>query len=583
MKSQGDGFAAARSAFPCSKQSEESPSGAGGSRKRRPSKAGTNFLRGHQEDSAPGQPAVKVRRTSPPYHGEDGEDPSDSSSRKDVAGSVHRVSSPSNAPPASSSTNLSRCSGGKEHGKGHDKYCHFCQHVKINMLACTTHGCTHRYCIYCLGVHLGDDTEPSTSKAWASGEWTCPTCRGMCCCSSTECSRGHRHCKAFRYRLRRADAAKMRATAAHALVSLAALVDDGNDGKEHASKVPKTSSTKPERKTARTAGARKLHPKHSTPASSAASTASGESIQAKVGAPGAGDQRRIAAESSSCLFTEKGDVVPLVDASGHKLLGLPSSLNDVALGKTPKSIFLGSPAPTARAEGLNEMAAVAALVGAAASLVGGAAQIGSQGVEMQSSAISCGDAADALSILSHAAARSDTRPESERQRCYATVSSPPASPYMHANTGTVKALLNSPLRQNGSPPENPVAQRAGSPGSKGTQQHTLVQMLSAGNLTSQSGGAKGDSGVESRMVGMDKKTIDSQSGKESSEDETPPGLLTSRSATRSGSEDNSAPSCSPPAHGSLIMRAVRKAGGGLLMSEWSADTDDEDAGLCHPA
>jgi hypothetical protein len=29
--------------------------------------------------------------------------------------------------------------------KGYDKYCHFCQHVKINMLACTSPGCTHRY------------------------------------------------------------------------------------------------------------------------------------------------------------------------------------------------------------------------------------------------------------------------------------------------------------------------------------------------------------------------------------------------------------------------------------------------------
>ena len=33
----------------------------------------------------------------------------------------------------------------KDQSKGHDKYCHFCQHVKINMLACTTAACTHRY------------------------------------------------------------------------------------------------------------------------------------------------------------------------------------------------------------------------------------------------------------------------------------------------------------------------------------------------------------------------------------------------------------------------------------------------------
>jgi hypothetical protein len=29
---------------------------------------------------------------------------------------------------------------GDKDQKGHDKYCHFCQHVKINMLGCTTAG-----------------------------------------------------------------------------------------------------------------------------------------------------------------------------------------------------------------------------------------------------------------------------------------------------------------------------------------------------------------------------------------------------------------------------------------------------------
>lgn len=112
-----------------------------------------------------------------------------------------------------------------ERGKEHDKYCHFCQHVKINMLACEAAGCTHRYCIYCLSAHLGDDTDPATSAAWTGGTWICPTCRSMCCCSYPDCARSHRHCKAFRYRCRRADAASMRATAAHALVSLAASSD----------------------------------------------------------------------------------------------------------------------------------------------------------------------------------------------------------------------------------------------------------------------------------------------------------------------------------------------------------------------
>mmetsp|Transcript_15998 Transcript_15998/g.31970 ORF Transcript_15998/g.31970 Transcript_15998/m.31970 type:complete len:430 (+) Transcript_15998:281-1570(+) len=105
--------------------------------------------------------------------------------------------------------------------KDHDKYCHFCQHVKVSMLACETQFCSHRFCTYCLTVHLGDDVDPENSPAWRNGQWSCPTCRNDCCCSSGECSRSHRHCKAFRYRCRRATAATLRTTAAHALVSLA--------------------------------------------------------------------------------------------------------------------------------------------------------------------------------------------------------------------------------------------------------------------------------------------------------------------------------------------------------------------------
>jgi hypothetical protein len=49
--------------------------------------------------------------------------------------------------------------GADKDQKGHDKYCHFCQHVKINMLACTTFCCTHRYvyffCTCCVGAVWG--------------------------------------------------------------------------------------------------------------------------------------------------------------------------------------------------------------------------------------------------------------------------------------------------------------------------------------------------------------------------------------------------------------------------------------------
>jgi hypothetical protein len=56
-----------------------------------------------------------------------------------------------------------------------------------------------RYCIYCLGFHLSDDTDPGTSKAWMEGGWKCPTCRSSCCCSTNDCTRNHRHCKAYRF------------------------------------------------------------------------------------------------------------------------------------------------------------------------------------------------------------------------------------------------------------------------------------------------------------------------------------------------------------------------------------------------
>ena len=186
----------------------------------------------------------------------------------------------------------------KEAAKSYDKYCHFCQHVKINMLACTTVGCTHRYCVYCLGVHLRDDTEPSTSTAWTEGSWKCPTCRSVCCCSTPECSHQHRHCKAFRYRLRRADAANMRATAAHALVSLAALGGTGPPVTETAGKASGA---------ARSKGGKGSNQRSKGPSASASGQgkSKGDAVCASAVAGGAG------AAAGASLFTEAGDVVPL--------------------------------------------------------------------------------------------------------------------------------------------------------------------------------------------------------------------------------------------------------------------------------
>jgi len=40
--------------------------------------------------------------------------------------------------------------------------------------------------------------------------WSCPICRSKCCCSKNECTDKHRHCKAYRYRRRRAELALKR-------------------------------------------------------------------------------------------------------------------------------------------------------------------------------------------------------------------------------------------------------------------------------------------------------------------------------------------------------------------------------------
>lgn len=90
----------------------------------------------------------------------------------------------------------------------HNKYCHFCQHVKVRasgMLACCNKDCTRRFCEHCLSKSIGDDVNPQTSTAWVGGQWHCPVCRKLCCCAIGDCDKNHRHCKAYRYRVRRAE------------------------------------------------------------------------------------------------------------------------------------------------------------------------------------------------------------------------------------------------------------------------------------------------------------------------------------------------------------------------------------------
>eukprot|EP00960_Hanusia_phi_P057195 763490-Hanusia_phi.AAC.3 len=56
-----------------------------------------------------------------------------------------------------------------------------------------------------------------SSDAWSISNgkpvWSCPICRNKCCCSVTDCTADHRHCKAYRYRRRRAELASKRMAA----------------------------------------------------------------------------------------------------------------------------------------------------------------------------------------------------------------------------------------------------------------------------------------------------------------------------------------------------------------------------------
>jgi hypothetical protein len=49
---------------------------------------------------------------------------------------------------------------GAEDGSAHNKYCHFCQHIKVkrasSMIACENRGCNRRFCEHCLNTHVAD-------------------------------------------------------------------------------------------------------------------------------------------------------------------------------------------------------------------------------------------------------------------------------------------------------------------------------------------------------------------------------------------------------------------------------------------
>ena len=110
---------------------------------------------------------------------------------------------------------LSPRTGGVADAEGkHNKYCHFCQHIKVkkarSMRACTRPECARRFCEHCLSVHM---SEPLDFADGAEDDWLCPICRKVCCCAVQSCNKSHRHCKAYRYRQRRAELAAKRGPA----------------------------------------------------------------------------------------------------------------------------------------------------------------------------------------------------------------------------------------------------------------------------------------------------------------------------------------------------------------------------------
>lgn len=142
-----------------------------------------------------------------------------SKSKHDSAGHGGAVQTPS--PAVRSPQHVAAAAAGDDaEGDGkHNKYCHFCQHVKVkratSMLACENTECARRFCEHCLKTHFNTVT-PSDGKSvheLIDGKWSCPICRKVCCCAIQSCENKHRHCKAYRYRQRRAEQAAKRTMA----------------------------------------------------------------------------------------------------------------------------------------------------------------------------------------------------------------------------------------------------------------------------------------------------------------------------------------------------------------------------------
>eukprot|EP00292_Cryptomonas_paramecium_P003019 CAMPEP_0113701698 /NCGR_PEP_ID=MMETSP0038_2-20120614/24732_1 /TAXON_ID=2898 /ORGANISM="Cryptomonas paramecium" /LENGTH=641 /DNA_ID=CAMNT_0000625645 /DNA_START=78 /DNA_END=1999 /DNA_ORIENTATION=+ /assembly_acc=CAM_ASM_000170 len=124
----------------------------------------------------------------------------------DISQQLEQVDSPSAAQDSKSNASADSSSKQGAEESQHDKYCHFCQHVKAkasSMLCCSSKSCPRRFCENCLIKQLGEKCPQASDPQISS--WKCPICRKSCCCAQTSCTQNHRHCKAYRYRQRRAE------------------------------------------------------------------------------------------------------------------------------------------------------------------------------------------------------------------------------------------------------------------------------------------------------------------------------------------------------------------------------------------
>jgi hypothetical protein len=358
----------------------------------------------------------------------------------------------------------------------------------------------------------------------------------------------------------------MRATAAHALVSLAALGDESAKAAAPAAastgKATNAATfTGKANKASKGSKAEKKPSARKQPAVSAESGGVGGSLGAVSSklATGVlkGGENAVATRGSK-LFTDGGDVVPLQPSIAAKALGkvmLPSPLKFEKKGSSNTN-----------------MTSVASIFGLG--LGSGYAQQGLPERKMsQPQCVSfeepsaptpqrtpSGCAADALSLLSQAAAKKEDE-DSEK-----TGPSSPAR--QRREMGAVANLLNSPRND----------------GLRGNLQPTRDKQLLGAHQSNASAKEKKTVGGDGVGVPKTCNACVRRVCEENLEcEDEMPGLLqsTSGSGTHSASEDGASDE-SPSADGSLqdpkcpslLMAVHRRLTGGLLMSEWTPDTDD---------